>query len=696
MTNFPEIRGLVRATPLADGRVTHDPEQVDCARSKPPPESARKRVLGVFFSRFTVCFGCLFLCEVHLPAQVWNGTTGVNWTTGANWAGGLAPVSTGTATFNAPTPFSPTINTAVATGSLLFTGTASQNFSGGNTLTLNGVGGVGINNQVNYAPTFANPITLGASQTWQAANAAGGGMTFNGTINLGANTLILGPQNVANSIRINRVIAGTGALNKTGVGSVVLTGANTFSGGTTVTAGTLQVGSATTTGSVSGNIANAGAVVFNRSNAHTYAGLISGTGSVTQAGAGTLTLTGANTYTGGTTINTGSTLQIGGGSTTGSITGDVVDNGTLIFNRSNALTFGGNISGSGAVTKIAAGTLTLSGDNSYTGVTTINAGTLVVSSSAALGSTAGGTTVANNAALELSNNISIGAESLSLAGDGSGSGASALGALRNLSGSNSFGGAVTLTAATRIRSDAGSLTLSGPVSAANFSLSVTGPGDTIIQGAVALGSGGIVKGAAAADTGTVVLSGNNSYNGPTTVSFGTLVAASNNALGSTAGVTTVASGASLGVQGGITLTGEAMTINGTGLGGNGAIRNLSGLNTLTGPVTLSGNSEIQSDAGSLSLSGGVTGTNRTLTLDGAGNTSLTGNVTLGSGGIIKNGTGLAVLSGTNSYSGGTTINAGTVRATGGNAIGNASTVTLADVAGATLDLEVAPLVAMSR
>ena len=59
---------------------------------------------------------------------------------------------------------SPTINTAVATGSLLFTGTASQNFSGGNTLTLNGVGGVGINNQVNYAPTFANPITLGASR----------------------------------------------------------------------------------------------------------------------------------------------------------------------------------------------------------------------------------------------------------------------------------------------------------------------------------------------------------------------------------------------------------------------------------------------------------------------------------------------------------------------------------------------------
>ena len=236
MIAAPEMRRFICTTAQPDRSATQVQQRINYVNSKPPPESARKRVLGVFFSRFTVCFGCLFLCEVHLPAQVWNGTTGVNWTTGANWAGGLAPVSTGTATFNAPTPFSPTINTAVATGSLLFTGTASQNFSGGNTLTLNGVGGVGINNQVNYAPTFANPITLGASQTWQAANAAGGGMTFNGTINLGANTLILGPQNVANSIRINSVIAGTGALNKTGVGSVVLTGANTFSGGTTVTA----------------------------------------------------------------------------------------------------------------------------------------------------------------------------------------------------------------------------------------------------------------------------------------------------------------------------------------------------------------------------------------------------------------------------------------------------------------------------
>ena len=68
-----------------------------------------------------------------------------------------------------------------------------------------------------------------------------------------------------------------------------------------------------------------------------------------QAGTGTLTLTGANTYTGGTTITAG-TLQLGNGGTTGSITGNVVNNGALVFNRSDTLTFAGVISGTGALT----------------------------------------------------------------------------------------------------------------------------------------------------------------------------------------------------------------------------------------------------------------------------------------------------------------------------------------------------------
>ncbi|MFZ0710362.1 MAG: autotransporter-associated beta strand repeat-containing protein, partial [Terrimicrobiaceae bacterium] len=300
MIAAPDMRRFICTAAQPDRCAARVREQISCVNSKPPPTDVPKRFLGIF-RRLAVSLACLLLFEVHLQAQVWNGTSSVNWTTGANWAGGSVPGATATATLNAPTPFSPTINAAVATGSLLFTGTANQNFSGGNTLTLNGVGGVGISNQVNYTPTFANPITLGASQTWHSANAAGGGMTFNGTINTAANTLTLDPQNAANTIRVNSVISGTGALSKTGAGSVVLTGANTFSGVTTVTAGSLQIGSGSTTGSVTGNIANAGAVVFNRSNAYSYAGSISGTGTVTQVGTGTLTLTGAISGTGAVT-----------------------------------------------------------------------------------------------------------------------------------------------------------------------------------------------------------------------------------------------------------------------------------------------------------------------------------------------------------------------------------------------------------
>jgi autotransporter-associated beta strand protein len=78
-----------------------------------------------------------------------------------------------------------------------------------------------------------------------------------------------------------------------------------------------------------------------------------------QLGSGTLVLTGTNTYSGGTTISAG-TLQIGNGGTTGSITGNVTDNGTLAFNRSDAMTFGGVISGAGSLVQLGSDTLTLS------------------------------------------------------------------------------------------------------------------------------------------------------------------------------------------------------------------------------------------------------------------------------------------------------------------------------------------------
>ena len=78
--------------------------------------------------------------------------------------------------------------------------------------------------------------------------------------------------------------------------------------------------------------------------------VVAGTAGLTKAGDGALTLSGANTYTNGTTINAG-TLQIGAGGTTGSVAGNIVDNSALVFNRSNALTYAGVISGTGSLTR---------------------------------------------------------------------------------------------------------------------------------------------------------------------------------------------------------------------------------------------------------------------------------------------------------------------------------------------------------
>src|SRR5271165_469984 len=104
-------------------------------------------------------------------------------------------------------------------------------------------------------------------------------------------------------------------------------------------------------------------------------GDITGTGGLTKTGSGTLLLTGTNTYTGGTTISAGR-LAIGNGGTTGSITGNVTDNGTLEFNRSNTITFAGVISGTGDLLQAGTGTLILTANNTFTGGTTVNAGTL--------------------------------------------------------------------------------------------------------------------------------------------------------------------------------------------------------------------------------------------------------------------------------------------------------------------------------
>jgi autotransporter-associated beta strand protein len=175
---------------------------------------------------------------------------------------------------------------------------------------------------------------------------------------------------------------GNRALMKYGIGTLTIAGDATYTGGTIINAGTLQLGNGGTTGSILGNVLNNGVFAINRSDTFTFGGVISGTGAFQQNGTGTTVLTAANTYTGGTTINAG-TLQLGNGGTSGSILGNVLNNGIFAINRSDIFTFGGVISGFGAFQQIGPGTTILTGNSTYTGPTTVNAGTLAVTGSIA-------------------------------------------------------------------------------------------------------------------------------------------------------------------------------------------------------------------------------------------------------------------------------------------------------------------------
>ncbi|MCP0578842.1 fibronectin-binding autotransporter adhesin ShdA [Salmonella enterica subsp. enterica serovar Mbandaka] len=172
---------------------------------------------------------------------------------------------------------------------------------------------------------------------------------------------------------LENTLSGAGSLVKTGTGELTLSGDNSYSGTTTITGGTLTADHADSLGT--GTIANSGVLQVGEGELENT---LSGTGSLVKTGTGELTLSGDNTYSGGTTI-TGGTLTADHADSLGS--GAIDNNGVLQVGEGELKN---TLSGTGSLVKIGTGELTLSGDNTYSGGTTIDDGVLIAANVNAL------------------------------------------------------------------------------------------------------------------------------------------------------------------------------------------------------------------------------------------------------------------------------------------------------------------------
>jgi fibronectin-binding autotransporter adhesin len=576
------------------------------------------------------------------------------------------------------------------------------------TLTISGtgVGGIGALNNASGANNWQGAVNLGASASIVNSDTnllTIGDTSYTQAINLGANTLTFGGPG---DIWLNSQIGGTGGVTMTGSGTLTFYGlANSYTGATTVNNGTLVVDTYVgdpqqgivgnlTIGDGSG-AASSAVVRFGQGATPNASDLISHTSAVSINTDGLLDLNnqdetiGSLSMTGGQ-VSTGNGHLILNGDVTGNAsTSQAVINGYVNLNGANRnFTIASQSASStdmavnaivqnGSLTKAGAGRLALTGANTYNGTTTVSAGVLNISNSLALGGTGGGTVVNSGAALEIQGGISVGTEALTLNGTGVSNG----GALRNVSGNNSWAGNLALASASRVNADAGTLTLAGGVNSSNFGLTVGGAGNTAITGSLGLGSGSLTKDG----TGTLYLSGNNVYTGGTSVSSGVVNISNAYALGGpSGGATTVASGAALQLQGGIAVGTQALILNGTGISNNGALRNVSGNNSWSGPITLASATRVNSDAGTLTLSGSVGGAGQNLTVGGAGNTVISGAISTTTGSLTKDGTGTLTLAGSNTNTGGVNVSAGTLALGASERIADSSTVTVSS--GATFNL----------
>lgn len=380
--------------------------------------------------------------------------------------------------------------------------------------------------QNNNSGVFSGVITLSGStnvrlQDWWAATVR------NGTIT--------GPIGGAGGLNINSG-SGTG-------GILTLTGANTYTGTTTIGAATLQLGNGSSDGSFVSNVVGIGStstLAFANINPFTYAGALTGV-IVTKTGAGTLSLAGTNSITtlnlnSNTTVNlTSGTLSISnnGGSTIQSTTGGTINGtgGTIVLNRANdtdgpdigtangtTLTINANITGNSSLeswyTSNGTGVTVLGGTNTYTGPTIINAGVISVSNIGNAGSTT--SNLGTSGTINLSSNS--GNQNSTLRYTGAGETTNRV--ITFWMAGTQNGGIVEQSGASGLLKFTSNLSVPG-TGAKTLTLQGSTAGLGEFAGIIADGTSAVIS-VTKSGTGVWALSGNNTYNGATTVSNGTL------------------------------------------------------------------------------------------------------------------------------------------------------------------------------
>ena len=529
--------------------------------------------------------------------------------------------------------------------------------------------------------TFANAFGVGTLKTGALTKAGTGTLTLSRANTYKGTTTVTGGLIGLNVAEIAGVSGPLG--NSTAANSIVLQG-----GGLQFTtnnaydySGRLQLADAST-GTIDTNGRN---VIF--ANALGVGALK--TGALTKAGTGTLTLSAANTYTGTTTV-TGGLIQLNAVETPGTsgplgnstaANSIVLQGGGLQFTTINTYDYSGrllladaststiNTNGqsvtfanalgvgalkTGALTKAGAGSLTLSAANTYTGNTTVSAGTLMVGNATALG-TGSVSVAATGAALDLNGTVMTSTNALTLNGTGVNSG----GALTNSSATaGTYAGLITLGSASSIMARTGNITISNPGTITGaFGLTLGGTEIGSISSIIGTGAGTLTK----LNSGAWTLAGNNTYTGSTTISAGTLKLGIAGALGNgtanTSGVTVSANGAALDLNGVTPTATVALTLNGAGVSNTGALTNSSATaGTYAGQITLGSASSMVAGSGNITISnpGTITGA-FALTLGGANNGSIASIIGTGAGTLTKAGAGTWTLSGANTYTGTTTV-----------------------------------------